>query len=206
MSKIHLQKLRARPISWSNLSSWEWDKKEWAKNYLEGIKNPTNAEMEFGSAIGKRLETDPTFLPMIPRHSKMEHPFNVSLAGIKLTGFADSFCTITNKKLLEFKTGVKKFDQKRVDEMGQLTMYTLMHYITTKVKPEDLDIQLIWMPTKKTEGGDFNNKIEFVDDIENNIKIFKTKRTMVQILKFAQYIQETYKAMEEFALNYEPGV
>lgn len=206
MSKIHLQKLRARPISWSNLSSWEWDKKEWAKNYLEGIKNPTNAEMEFGSAIGKRLEIDPKFLPMVPRHNKMEHPFNVSLAGIKLTGFADSFCDITNKKLIENKTGVKEWNKKRVDDHGQLTMYCLMNYITNKVKPEDVEIQLVWLPTKKTETGDFNVKICFVDDIENNIQIFKTKRTMADILKFASYIQKTFKKMQKFALAYKSEV
>lgn len=204
MSKEHLKKFKARPLSWSSISSFEYDPKKWARSYLDGIKE-SSPEMEFGSAIGKKLEIDPTFLPQIPRHSKMEHAFNVSLSGILLTGFADSFCTVTNKKLAEFKTGVKKWDQKRVDEHHQLTMYVLMHYVTTKIPPEEVDIQLVWMPTQKHETGDFMTKISFVEPIEENIKIFKTRRTMVDILKFADKIKRTYEEMCEYALKYKDG-
>lgn len=203
MSKIHLQKLNSRPLSWSSLSSWEYNKEEWARKYLDGETIPPNAEMIFGSKVGKKLETDPTYLPMIPRHSKMEHEFKVNIGGITLVGYADSFCTITKKKLLEFKTGVKKWDQKRANEHGQLTAYLLMNYITNKIKPEDVEVQLVWMPTKRSETGDFNIGIEFIPDIENNIQIFTTKRTMVDILKFAAKIKSTYKEMERYALAYK---
>lgn len=202
MSKEHLDKFNSRPLSWSSMSSWEWDPKEWALKYLEGKETSPNAEMIFGSKIGKKLETDPSFLPMIPRHSKMEHAFNVSLSGILLVGYADSFCTKTNKKLSEFKTGVKTWDKKRVDEHGQLTMYCLMNYITNKIKPEDVEIQLAWMPTKREETGNFEVTISFIEPIEENIKIFKTKRTMVDILKFAAYIKEIHKQMQSYALAY----
>lgn len=206
MSKIHLEKLNSRPLSWSSISSFEYDMMQWARRYLDGINDPPNAEMTFGSSVGKKLEIDPKYLPMVPRHSKMEHPFNVSLAGIKLTGFADTFCDKKFKKGAEYKTGVKKWDQKRVDEHGQITMYLLMNYITNKIKPEDVDFTLVWMPTKRVETGDFIVKITFVDDIENNIQMFKTKRTMADILKFASYIQKTYKKMQKFALQYEGGI
>lgn len=203
MSKEHLKKLNSRPLSWSSLSSWEWNKEEWAKKYLEGIETPPSPEMLFGSAVGLKLEKDPTYLPMIPRHSKMEHPFNVSISGIKLVGYADTFDHITFVKGGENKTGVKKWDQKRVDEHGQITMYLLMNYITNKIKPEDVDFFLAWMPTVRKESGTFEVVIDFVPDIENNIKIFKTKRTMVDILKFAGYIKKTHKEMQKFALEYK---
>jgi hypothetical protein len=206
--KHHLEKLNSRPLSWSSLSSWEWNKEEWAKKYLEGIETPPSEEMKFGSRVGKKLETDPTYLPMIPRHSKMEHEFKVNIGGIELVGYADTFCTITNKKLGEYKTGNVKnpWNQLRVDYHFQLDMYLLLNYITNKVKPEDVDVFLAWMPTKKTETGDFKVVIDFVPDIENNIKIFKTKRTMVEILKFAGYIKKTYKEMEKYALAYKGSV
>jgi len=188
--------LKNRPLSWSAISSFEYDPSQWYESYILG-KRSSSREMEFGSMIGKKLETDPTFLPMIERHSKMEHPFNVVFNKIPLVGYADTFCDKTNKKLGEFKTGKKAWNQKRVDEHGQLTMYCLMHYITHKVKPEDVDITLVWMPTQ--DNGDFS--ISFVEPIEKNIKIFKTKRTMMQILAFGSRINKVIKEMEDYVNN-----
>lgn len=201
--KEQINKWKLRPVSWSQLSSWEWNKEEWYKKYI--LDEPYNGspETEFGSRVGKKLETDPNYLPMIPRYKKMEHEFRVKMGDLTLVGFLDTFCTITNKKIGENKTGVKKYDQKRVDEMGQLTMYCLLNYITNKIKPEDTDIFVAWMPTIRKESGTFEVVIEFVPDIEKNIKIFKTKRTMVDILKFAGYIKKTYKEMQKYAMAYK---
>ena len=203
MSKEHLDKFNSRPLSWSSISSWEYDQEKWAKKYLEGAEEAPSHEMIFGSKIGKKLETDPTFLPQVPRHSKMEHAFNVSLSGVLLVGYADTFCDQTFKKLSEFKTGVKKWDQKRVDTHGQLDMYLLMNYITNKIKPEEVEVSLVWMPTQKEESGNFEVKISFVEPIEENIQIFTTKRTMVDILKFANRIKKVYNEMQQYALNYD---
>lgn len=205
MDKIRQQQIKTwkeRDVSWSQISSFEYSPEQWFKKYIMGDEQSTSAEMTFGSMIGKKLETDPTFLPQIERHSKMEHEFKCKFGKLKLVGYADSFCTITGKKLNEFKTGVKEWDQKRVDFHGQLTMYCLMHYIMTKIKPEELDITLWWMPTKKTESGDFNHVIEFVEPIEKNIKMFKTKRTMADILNFGARINRVYKEMELYAKNH----
>ena len=190
--------LKTRPLSWSALSSFEYDPEQWYQRYILNIQDPPSKEMIFGSKIGKKLEKDPTYLPMIPRHSKMEHEFRVMFGKIHLVGFADTFCTVTNKKLGEYKTGKKAWDQKRVNEHGQLTMYCLMHFITTKIKPENLDILLAWMPTQ--EGGDFS--ISFVEPIEENIKIFKTKRTMKDVLIFGSRITSTVRAMQEYVENH----
>jgi hypothetical protein len=194
---------KRRPFSWSQYSSWQWNKEEWFDKYILNKTQGSSPELDFGSWIGKKLERDPKFLPQITRHSKMEHPFKVNLCGIELIGYADSFCDKTNKKLKEFKTGVKEWNQKRVDEHGQLDMYLLMNYITNKIKPEDVEVQLIWMPTQRKESGTFEVVIDFVPDIENNIKIFNTKRTMVDILKFASYIKKTWKDMQVYAKKYD---
>lgn len=196
--KQHLIKLNSKPLSWSSIASWTYNQEQWAKKYLEGIFEEESSEMKWGKAVGKLLETDPAYLPQIPRHSKMEHGFKVMLGEICLVGFADSFCDKTFKKLSEFKTGKKPWDQQRVDQHGQLTMYCLMNYITNKIKPEDMEITLVWMPTR--DNSDFS--ISFVEPIEKNIKIFKTKRTMFDILTFASFIKKTYKEMCDYALNY----
>ena len=193
-----LEKFHKRPLSWSSYSSFLYDKEEWYRKYILDEREPPSKEMIFGSRVGKRLEKDPTFLPQIIRYDKMEHPFSVIFAGIPLIGYADTFCTVTNKKLGEFKTSRVGWDQKKVDGHHQLTMYLLMHYITTKVKPEDVEITLWEIPTVKTEDGEFNVKIDFLEPLEENIKFYKTKRTMTDILSFGAEIKKVYKQMEEF--------
>ncbi len=198
-----IKKWKERDLSWSQISSFEYDPERWYQKYILGIEEPKTAELIFGSEVGKKLETDPTFLPQIERHNKMEHPFSCFFMDIKLIGYADSFCTMTKKKLNEFKTGVKPWDQKRVDQHGQLTYYCFMHYLMTRIKPEDMEITLWWMPTKRTETGDFKVKIEFVEPIENNIKMFRTKRTMNDILAFGARVKKVLIEMETYAKDHE---
>ncbi len=188
-----------KPLSWSQISSFRYNPESWYKRYILGEKEPDTPELIFGSSVGKKLEVDPTYLPQVPRHNKMEHAFSVVFNDIKMVGFCDSFCIDTNKKLLEYKTGVKAWDQKRADEHGQITMYALMNYITNKIKPEDMEIQLVWLPTQKKESGDFKREISFVD--EQNIKIFKTKRTMGDILRFGAEIKKVYEEMDAFVAH-----
>lgn len=196
---------KKRPLSWSAISSFEYDPEQWYKKYYLNIEQATSKEMEFGKKIGKMLETDPTFLPMIKRHSKMEHPFKCMFGKIELVGFADTFCDLTFKKLDEFKTGKKAWDQKRADTHGQLDMYLLMNFIINKIKPEDVELVLVWMPTQ--DNADFS--ISFVEPIEKNIRMFKTKRTMMHILKFGERINSVRKQMENYVKwreNNEPSI
>lgn len=204
--KIRQQQIadwKRRPFSSSQYSSWVWNKEEWFQAYILNKRFEGNAETRFGSKIGKKLEKDPTFLPQIPRHSKMEQPFNAIISDIPLVGYADTFCDKTFKKLGEFKTGVAEWNQKRVDDAHQLTMYCLLNYITNKIPPEEVDIFLAWMPTQKKESGNFEVEINFVEQIEKNIKIFKTKRTMTDILKFANEIKKVVKLMEKYAKKHK---
>jgi hypothetical protein len=193
-------RFKQRPLSWSQISSFHYNPEEWYKRYILNQQTPPSSEMIFGSKVGKRLETDPTFLPQIPRHSKMEHGFKVVFNGIPMVGYADSFCDQTHRKLLEYKTGKAKWDQRRVDNHGQLTMYALSNFITNKIRPEDMTIQLVWMPTKET--GSFD--IEFVEPIEKHIQIFTTKRTMKDILNFGAYINKTVQEMDNYCKKVIP--
>lgn len=189
--------LKKRPLSWSAISSFEYDPAQWHKRYVLNEKDEPSKEMVFGSLIGKKIEKDSSYIPEIIRHSKMEHPFKVVFDGIPLVGYADSFCDRTFRKLLEIKTGKKAWDQKRVDGHGQLDMYLLMNFITNKIRPEDVEISLCWLPTK--ENGDFS--ISFIEPVKP--KIFKTKRTMKQILEFGAKINRIVKEMEEYAKRHE---
>ena len=208
MSKIHVKKLKERPLSWSSLSSWEWDKDQWAKKYLDDIQEVPGPELLFGKAFATSIEDGTCKVKelMSQLQKKKEHEFKCNFGEIALIGYADAFCDETFRVLNEVKTGVKEWDQKRVNEHGQLDMYCLMNFITNKVAPEDMDITLFWVPTQKDErdNGDFNGhdySIKFIEPVE--VKKFKTKRTTKDIMNFGAYIKSTYKQMLDFAEKYE---
>src|SRR5687768_15465427 len=82
-----LAKWQARPFSWSQLSSFEYDPEQWYRRYWLGEDCRSTAEMEFGKRIGEKLANDPTFLPFIKRHDTSEHPFKVMFGKIPLVGY-----------------------------------------------------------------------------------------------------------------------
>lgn len=198
--KEKLDKWKARPLSWSQLSSFEYAPEQWYKRYFMSEEQYETEEMRFGKIIGEKLACDPDFLPDVPRLSKFEHGFRVMFGEIPLVGYADSFCEQTKRKLFEFKTGVRAWDQKRADEHGQISMYLLMHYITEKIKPEEVECKLIWLPTERREDGDFKVTIKFVEPVIP--RIFKTKRNMSDILNFGSRLRRGYAEMEKYALTH----
>ena len=161
---------------------------------MEGIYD-TSKEMDYGKLIDKKIQDDPAFLPHLPRYEKMQYKMLMKMGEIELVGIPDGV-DFKNKKLADYKTGKKEWDIKRAKETGQLKFYLLLLYLVHKIKPEEFDCYIHWLPTKET--GDF--KIEMIE--ENNIKTFKVKHTMVDILNFASYIKQTHKEMSLFALEY----
>jgi hypothetical protein len=116
---------------------------------------------------------------------------SVMFGTIPLVGIADGFDR-EGRKLLDYKTGKKPWDKKRADETGQLTMYCLLLYVSEKIKPEEMDLSIVWFPTQ--EHGDFS--VSFVEPIR--VHTFPTKRTMRQVLAFGMKINKIYREMEEF--------
>ena len=187
-----MNNFKHRPLSWSQISCFHYNPEEWFSRYVKGEKTPPNKEMLFGKYVGDKLASDPTFLPQVPRLSKYEHELRVVFNGIHLIGFMDNFCDQSQKVMYEFKTGKRPWNQKRVDEHGQIDMYALMHFITTKIPPEQMDFKLVWLPTK--ESGDFS--ISLIEPVVP--QIFTTKRTTADILRFGAYINDTVKAMASY--------
>jgi phage FluMu protein Com len=198
MKQKQLEKFFARPFSWSNFSSFrDYDKEEWYNNYILGKKAPPNARMTFGSLVGKRIETDPTYIPQLPREGTLEYEVKVMMGDIELVGYMDAYCP--DKKIInEFKTSSKAgWSQKKVDVHDQLTFYALLLYLKYKTKPEDLTIRLHHLHTCET--GDFN--IAFCKPF--TIDTYITKRTTKQVLMFASEIIRLRKEMEEYILTHE---
>lgn len=219
--EIAMMKWKARDLSWSQISSFEYDPEQWYRNYFLGVRDKPSAEMLFGSKIGKLLEKDPDYLPMIPRESVMEYKFQATHMRaidtgrkdrkgnpiydhepIQLVGYADSFCD-DSLRLREYKTGVKAWDKKRVEDHGQITMYLYMKHLNEGIHPDTIEASLHWMPTVKKENGDFTVTIDFVPNIEKEIKHFPTKRTMVQLIEFGERIDRTLDAMDAYIASHE---
>lgn len=173
-------------------------------------------ELEFGSMIDTRIQEDPSFLPNLVRYPILQHEMTGTFNKIPLLGFADTVVfemqtpmvinnalpkgkkvvskghAVVYAKLRDYKTGRKPWDQKRADQTGQLTMYLFMLYLRDKIKPEDVECFIDWLPTHIEDG-----KVAFIK--EGDIRTFKTKRTMRQVLAFGQRIKDVYAAMEEYA-------
>lgn len=189
--------LEGRAMSWSMMSSFEWDPEQWYQSYILGIRQ-TSKEMDFGSYVDKKIQSDPTFLPGLPRYEQMQYKMKAVYAGkIPLVGIPDGLNLKDKKELWDYKTGKAAWTKKRADDTGQLTFYLLLLFICHKHKPEEFECGIHWLPTR--EMGDFS--IGFVENIDENIKSFRTKRTMADLLEFCRRIEKTVKAMEDYVNN-----
>ncbi len=181
-----------RPLSWSAIYSFEWNPKQWHDKYVLGIQSPMTPELTFGSAVDKRIQDEPDFLPDLVRYDIFQHEMRATYKGIPLLGFADTV-DMDTFRLRDYKTGRKPWDQKRADETGQLTMYVAMMYLANKsIKPEFWELFIDWLPTHYED-----KEIQFIE--EGDIRSFRTKRSMRQVLAFLQRIEDTWAAMEAYA-------
>lgn len=199
-------------LSWSAISSFEWDKEQWYQSYIKGIRQESR-ELTFGNYVDKELQNNPLFLPEVERYPVMQHEMRITFDGVPLVGFADGYAPpaqaadiylengelktknieIQRGLLADYKTGKKPWTQKRADETGQLTMYALMIYLIDKVKPGDMTFRIVWLPTQ--EQGDFSIGFR---EWPPKVKVFDTKRSMQDILLFGQRIKSTLAEMQKY--------
>lgn len=186
--------LKKRPLSWSAISSFEWDPEQWYRRYVLGIEEDPTEELKFGKMVGERLSSDPTFMQGIPRAGVFEHEMRTTLetknGSIPMLGFMDHL--LPKFDMDEYKTGKKPWTQERADTHGQIDMYLLLYFLLEKIVPEKMNVCIWWMPTKLN--GDFT--ISFVG--ENKAVRFATKRTTRQVLEFAGRIKKTAEEMQAY--------
>lgn len=192
-----IKKWKARPYSWSQHSQFrDYSHEEWYQSYVLGIKKPSNKRMDFGSAVGKRIESDPNYIPQLPR-GVMEYGVEVKMGKIDLVGFFDSY---NEGEIIidEFKTSSPTgWSQDKVDEHDQLTMYCLLLMLKQNIKPEQVRIRLHHLHTE--EGGDFT--IKFASPF--TIDTYETKRDTKRTLMFGAEIIKQRKEMEQYIKNHD---
>lgn len=193
ISKEFKKRFTKRPLSYSQLSSFEWDKDQWYNNYILGIREPANPAMAWGSVVGDSIGTPDTLVPTLVPPGVKEYEMRAVIDDVPIIGFADHFC-INTLWLHENKTSdnPKRWDQKKVNQHGQLSMYALMLFLREKIKPEDIQMQLNFIPVLR--GGDMLYRMP-----EPPIFIpFITSRSTLDILHYAQSIRDTLVEMEAY--------
>lgn len=192
-----------RPLSWSAISSFEWNKGQWYRKYVLKELPEETPELLFGKMVDEKIQKNKKYLPKLIRYPVLQHEMRTEFNGIPLLGYSDTFRPVGSAMgiakfknivpaLRDYKTGRKEWTQKRADETGQITMYLFMLYLQHKIRPQDVEAYIDWMPTHYKDG-----KIAFIK--EGDIHTFKTQRTMQQCLAFGQRIKDTWKAMEQYA-------
>jgi hypothetical protein len=190
--------LKNRPLSPSAVASFEWDPEQWYESYILG-KRQSSKQLEFGSMIDKKIQEDPTFLPLLPRYEFMQYELKGEVKGIPLVGKFDGLNLKEKKQLADYKTGVKKWNVKRIKDSTQIKFYLFLLYINHGIKPEDIECIIHWLPTQ----GDDNGDISLIGD---EIKTFKCRHTFADILRFGyEYIPKVIEAMESYVLAINCG-
>jgi len=200
MKKTQMEVWKERPVSWSQLNSWKYNKQQWFNSYILGERFEPNAGMIFGNVVGDTLGLGrkKSMVPNLEKDLKgdKEHKLVVKMNGNTLIGYCDHYCP---EKLIlnENKTSQNKlrWNQKAVDDHGQLTMYTLMIMLRDKVKPEDIEIWLNYVPVFNRPFGGMH-----IPDPDEFYR-YQTTRTSVQCLNFGAMIQKTLIEMEKYALK-----
>ena len=188
-----IKKFLKRPLSWSSINSFRYDPAEWYEKYINGKRGRDTGPLVFGKNVGERLASEQDFLPEVPRLKEYEHELHVKIGKIDCIGFLDNF-DLDNRAFSEFKTG-RKWTQDKANKHGQIDMYCCLIYLKYGIKPEDLKISLIWLPTEEQQ--DF--RTDFIKDMKP--VIFPIKKTMRDILSFMAEIQIIHVQMQEFILS-----
>lgn len=179
------------------------NKEKFRDKYYRGIEEPPTPAMLYGSKFGKMVEKnedtdDPrinALRPFCPRYEVMEFKLEAVLEAkegkIPLLGYLDTSHADPTKGYREYKTGVKPWTQKRVDEHGQITFYHLMAFLKYGGIPE------------KTHLDWFETMIEGDKTVMTGRHFhFATTRTMSQILGMAARIKQTALEISEDYSSY----
>jgi len=181
-------------ISWSQLSAYETSPYQYAKRYIYE-DNPENPRMKLGRDVAEMLEEGieqedkelEFFRTFLPEYPEKEYKIEGEISGIKILGKLDGWDE-KNLHIGEYKTGAKgTWNQKRVDEHGQLSFYALLVYLKYGKLPKR--ITLHWLPTAITP----EKGLHLTGDIHH----FETTRTQKDLIDIGARIKRAWKGIIE---------
>lgn len=187
-----------RPYSWSQHSSFDYNPEEWFKRYILGEEMAETPQLKFGKLFAEAVEWGKPMAPLTV-YRLTEHYVEAPLSDFKVNGYLDSYDRLKHDRphLAEYKTGAKAWTQKRVNEHGQLTYYAMLLWLRDKIKPEDIDMILQWVPTSLQK--DYSYGIALDAEGKAHVHTFETSRTMADVLKLVGQIEDRRRKMYEYA-------
>ncbi len=127
VGNIYFMNLPKEYLSWSQINVWLKSKEQYRQQYYFGKKSPDTPQMMYGREIAEALENNDPTLAHIPRYANPEQSLKVTLDGIPLIGYLDSYDP-KKHTFLEYKTSSseKTWNALSVRKHDQLTMYSMM--------------------------------------------------------------------------------
>lgn len=192
MPKYNLPK---KYLSYSAISCFLEYPDQFRARYYENRPMIMTPELHFGSKISHLLEKGHDSLAHIKRYPVMEQKISCEIEGVPIYGFIDSFDPL-DCAILEYKTGVKAWNDDRVSKHLQLDIYSLCaEQIFGKVKDE---CELIWMQTRKVERpqvGRMTHEESYGIEFTGKVKIFPRVITAEDRLKARETIVAVAEAI-----------
>jgi hypothetical protein len=191
-------------ISYSQYSCYKKSKYDYINAYLKGIRQES-IYLSFGSKIATGLEfrneksEDKDILKareLIPLAKIPEKEIKVVWGGIpllaKMDGFDDEQFIID-----EYKTGKNPWTQAKVDSAEQLMFYLIAVSQFYKIEPEKIRIRLHWIETF-VQANQYGGEVH----LTGQYKVFETKRTNLDVVKFFPELQKVWIGIEETINEY----
>lgn len=193
-------------ISYSQISTWKKNKRDYMRQYFFGEKFEGNAYTDFGSKVGEALENndfsgftanEKKFLKTIPRYDEFEREIALQMDGFYVKGYIDTNTKIYSlsdegeielvDKIADYKTGdiTKKAVEYASDDYTQLDIYAAAIKQETGILPSDVRVILI----DRTGNAFKNERLKLGDEFITIIKNV-TEQRVQEVLKEVQEIAE----------------
>lgn len=191
-------------ISYSQISTFKWDKGEYYHKYVLGKPFEGNAYTDFGSKVGEALENndfskfepaEQEVLRRVVRLDEFEREVRLQYDGFYVLGYIDTNLT-DYSHIIDYKTGSKgKERQYQRDDYTQLCLYALSLRQETGVTPAKAHVNFIQRDGKPHHGEALTVAPVAPRLIEIDISHDRLKRVYWETLAVA-------KEMSEFYLKY----
>lgn len=193
-------------LSYSQKSLWKRSPKSYLEKYLYDGREFTTREMAFGKKMAVALEEerdsdDEILNGIMAKLPKLDKPEFAVRADFKIQKeLIPLYAKLDTAKedlsaFKEYKTGKNPWTQRKVDENEQITFYVTLIYILTKQIVQD--IELVWVETCEDPSSENGTGISCTGRVE----VFKTKRSMGQIINELADIRRVWREIGEACDN-----
>jgi hypothetical protein len=186
-------------LSWSQIHLFERSPELYARKYIYAEEEAITEAVSLGKSLAQALELQvmtgvgalDSLLTRFPTYPHREFKIEATLEGIEvpLYGVLDGFDE-EQLRIGEYKSGII-WDQKMVDESGQLKMYALMVWLKYQQMPNE--VMLHWARTHYNERGELG----FAGEIES----FEAKIVLTDLMIFSNRVREAWAGIKKLSLE-----